>query len=322
VRTAITHSEGQALVTIAAVNARIRVAVLGLGGVGGMLAARTGALCVGTERTVDAIRAMGLTLVSGETTTVAHPVAVERLEEPVSLLVVAVKAYDLDDALERISPDAVEGALVLPLLNGLEHVDTIRTRIRPSNTVLLARPSVAAGSIGRVEAFSPEPGFVVQRSEGATVIAASCDLDRRELDAVLEPLRVDGIEVAVEDDERAVLWEKAARMAVLAASTVASGATLGELRGDATWRARLESALAESCRVAEADGVPLVAAAQWGIIESLPADTTTSAARDAAAGRPTELDAITGSVVRAGARLGVATPVLAELHAEAACRAS
>ena len=53
----------------------------------------------------------------------------------------------------------------------------------------------------------------------------------------------------------------------------------------------------------------------------MPPDLTTSTARDAAAGRRTELDAITGSVVRAGARLGVPIPTLTALLEEAACRA-
>jgi len=57
------------------------------------------------------------------------------------------------------------------------------------------------------------------------------------------------------------------------------------------------------------------------MIDAMPPTLTTSAARDAAAGRRTELDAITGSVVRAGERLGVATPVLAALLEEAECRA-
>ena len=203
------------------------VAVLGMGGVGGMVAVRTGALCVGSERAVAAIRASGLTLVHGETTTVAHPDAVERLETPVGLLVVAVKAHDLDDALDRIAPEALAGAVVLPLLNGLEHVDVIRGRFRTA---------LAAGSIGRVEAFSLEPGVVVQRSPGNAVVnAASRSLDRPALDAALETLRVPGIDVVLGDDERAVLWEKAARLAVLAAATMASGLAVGRLRADEAW---------------------------------------------------------------------------------------
>ena len=298
------------------------VAVLGIGGVGGVLAVRTGALCVGTERTVAAIRDSGLALVHGEATAVAHPEAVERLETPVGLLVVAVKAYDLLAALDRIAPEALAGAVVLPLLNGLDHVEAIRALFEARGDSPQARPAILAGSIGRLEAFSPEPGVVFQRSaESAVVNAASRELDQPALDAALEPLRVPGIDVVLGDDERAVLWEKAARLAVLAAATVASGRPVGPLRGNQTWRARLVEALGEACAVAACDGVRLDAAAQWAIIEAMPDDLTTSAARDAGSGRPTELDAITGSVVRSGARHGVPTPALASLLEEAACRA-
>ncbi|MCZ7589056.1 MAG: 2-dehydropantoate 2-reductase [Gaiella sp.] len=300
------------------------VAVLGAGAVGGMLAARTGALVVATERSVAAIRASGLTLVHGDRTTVSHPRAVERLEEPVSLLVVAVKAYDLDAALARVASAALDGAVVLPLMNGLEHVDALRRQLAASDTVAQAAapPVVAAGSIGRLEALSPAPGVVAQRSAGdAVVTAASRELDAGALTAVLAPLRVPGIDVLGAGDERAVLWEKAARLAVLAAATVASGRPVGALREDGVWRPRLDAALREACAVAAADDVTLDPAAQWAIIEAMAPDLTTSAARDAVAGRPTELDAITGSVVRAGGRLQVPTPALSALLEEAACRA-
>lgn len=297
-----------------------RIAVLGLGGIGGMLAARTGALCVGTDRTVAAIRDTGLTLVHPGGTLVAHVEATATLERQVDLLVVAVKAHDLEAAFDRIEPSALAGAVVLPLLNGLEHVDAIRTRFGASNTVLQAPPIVAAGSVGDVEAYSPEPGLVVQRTDGATVVAASNELGEERLAGALAPLRVPGVRVTIRADEQAVLWAKATRLSVLAAATVATGRSVGELREDPSWRERLRTALGEAVRIAEADGVELHAADQWAIIESLPPDFTTSTARDAAAGRPTELDAITGSVVRAGRRLGVGTPVLTALLEEAACR--
>ena len=294
------------------------IAVLGVGGIGGLLAARTGALCVGTERSVDAIRAVGLKLVQGETTTVTRPEAVPRLERPVSLLVVAVKSHDLDAALDRVEQDSLAAAVVMPLLNGLEHVERIRAHFDARRSETRALPVVAAGSIGRVEAYSPEPGVVVQRTAGAARIAAASDeLGDTLLEHALEPLRVPGLEVAVADGERAVLWEKAARLAVVAAATVASGATVGEVRVDPAWSGRLREALEEACAVARAEGVSLDPAGQWEIIEALPGDLTPSTARDARAGRPTELDAITGSVVRAGRRAGVSTPTLEELLAAA-----
>jgi 2-dehydropantoate 2-reductase len=290
------------------------VAILGPGGIGGMLAARTGALCVGTERTVEAIRGSGLTLVHDGVTTVARPEALTRLDRPVSLLVVAVKAYALQEALATVDPAALAGAVVLPLLNGLEHVDLLRDRLM----ALAQPPVVAAGSIGGVEAFSPEPGVVVQRSSGsATITAAAGDLDRDTLAVALAPLRVPGIEIVVADDERRVLWEKAARLAVLAAASIASRKNVGALRSDPAWRPRVEAAVAEACLVASEDGVELDAAAQWAIVEGLPESLVPSAARDAAVGRPTEVDAITGSVVRAARRLGVWTPMLDGLLADA-----
>jgi 2-dehydropantoate 2-reductase len=276
-----------------------------------MLAARTGALCVGTQRTVAAIREHGLRLVHPDGTTVSHPEATDRLERPVALLVVAVKAYDLDAALDRVEPEAVADAVVLPLLNGLEQVDAVRSRI-PAGVV--------AGSIGRVEAYAAGLGLIVQRTPGARIVAASHELARERLSSALEPLRVPPLDVTIGADEREVLWEKAARLAVLAAATVAARASVGVLRDDDFWRLRMETALAEACAVSAADGVPLDPAGQWAIIEALPPDLTTSTARDAALERPTELDAITGSVVRAGRRLGVQTTALGELLAEAHSR--
>jgi 2-dehydropantoate 2-reductase len=93
------------------------------------------------------------------------------------------------------------------------------------------------------------------------------------------------------------------------------------LREDEAWRDRLRSAVDEACSVARAEGVALDPAGQWAIIESLPADLIPSAARDAAAGGPTELDAISGSVVRAGRRAGVPTRQLEQLLDEAQARA-
>ena len=291
---------------------RAPLAVLGLGGIGGLLAARTGALCVGTERTVAAIAEHGLTFVEGASTSVTRPEATTRLESPVGLLVVAVKAYDLDAALDRVEPEALDGAVIVPLLNGLEHVDVLRARLGDAcNTVSQAPPIVAAGSIGRVSAASPEPGLVVLAEQAGGRITAACrELAPDALSERLAPLSAAGLELVVLEDEQEVLWEKAARLAVLAAATVASGSTVGVLRDDPAWRERLRGALAEAVSTAAADGVSLAVDDQWAMIDAMPPELTTSAARDAAAGRPTELDAITGSVVRAGRRLAVPTPVL------------
>jgi 2-dehydropantoate 2-reductase len=285
------------------------VAVLGPGAVGGALAVRLAlaggrVLCVGRPATVAAVVREGLTLVTPDEELHARPEACERLTGPVDVLILAVKAPALDDALGRI--DAAP-ALALSLLNGVEHPAAIRARLR--------RP-LAVGSIGRFEAFRIGPARIAQRTAVAPVVSlAAADGLPRELERTAELLERAGLEVRTGADEKTVLWEKAARMAPLAALTAATGKTVGQLRPDP----RLRAALAEACAVANADGVPTSVEEQWSTIDALPPQLTTSTARDVAAGEPSELEAIVGGVVRAGRRLGVPTPVLDELLRQ--CRA-
>jgi 2-dehydropantoate 2-reductase len=285
------------------------VAVLGPGAVGTALAvplaeAGLDVVCIARPVTAAAITSRGLSLRHGSDVRTARPRAVEELNEPVDLLLITVKATGLHDALGRIKSGA---AVVLPLLNGLEHVATIRQR--------LGGP-VLAGSIGKLEAYRDGPTNVVQTT-AALLITVFPE------DGAADLLRDAGFEVRAGESEPAVLWEKSVRLAPLAAATAISQQTLGQLRSDGSWRSILEAAVAEACAIAAADGVSLNAAAQWEILDTMPASVTTSTARDAAAGRPTELDAILGAVVRAARRLEVAAPTLDRLLAEAedACRA-
>jgi 2-dehydropantoate 2-reductase len=289
------------------------VAVLGPGAVGGMVATRVAAaggrvVCVGTQVTVAAIGERGLVLETPDGVLQARPEAVERLTEPVSLLVVAVKAPALPEALERIEVFAVADGVVVPLLNGLEHPEVVRRRLGPR---------VAPGSISRFQARLDAPARIVQETGTPRVTAAPGDVGRAQLERALEPLRVAGIEIVIESDERAVLWEKVARLAPLAAATAASGLTVGGIRAAPAWRGRLEAAVAEACAVAAADGVSLTPESQLTIIDAMADTLTTSAARDVAAGRRSELDAIVGSVLRVARRHGLEAPALAALLQEA-----
>jgi 2-dehydropantoate 2-reductase len=287
---------------------RHTVGVLGPGAVGGVLAvplALSGArvICIARPETADAIARHGLTLDRLGEVSRAKLEATDRLDEVVDLLLITVKAPSLEDALERVAAGATT---VLPLMNGLEHVGAIRDRMEGT---------VIAGSIGRLEAYRETPTRTVQTTPTPLITVASEN-------GAAELLRVAGFDVRIGKSEGAVLWEKLARLAPLAAATAITQQSLGELRSDPGWRATLEAGVAEACEVAGADGVPLSEAAQWQILDTMPASVTTSTARDTAAGRPTELDALLGAVVRAAARLGVATPTLQGLliEAEEACR--
>lgn len=291
------------------------VAVLGPGTVGGTFAvqfldADYRTLCVAPAATVRLMALAGISLeTNGSPPNVGRPEVTEHLSHPVQLLLITVKPDQLEDALERVDPAAAAEGVVLPLLNGLEHMDLIRERF-PGR--------VAAGALSRFDAYRVGRMQIVQKSPMALVTMASSELPQEELERAGRILERAGIDIELEDDERRVLWRKAVRLAVLAPATVLSGRTVGELRNDYEWRPRLEEALAEACAIAAADGVSFMPSAQWTRITEMDAEVTTSVARDVQNGaRAREIDSITGAVVRAGERLGVPCPVLSELAARA-----
>jgi len=291
-------------------------AVLGPGAVGGALAVRLAnsgvhVVCVAHPEAAGLIALAGLVFESPEGTLAARVEVVEQLAKPVDLLLVTVKAPGLDDAVERVDPDAVANGVVLPLLNGLEHMDVLRERFGDR---------VAAGTISHYQAYRAGRVQIVEATPPPLITLASETLSRTEVEQAADMLRRARMDVRVGQSEKRVLWHKLARIAPLAAVTSVSGRMLGELRNDPKWRPRLDSAIVEACAVAEADGVSLRAAAQWAIIDEMADETTTSAARDVAAGRRSELDAILGGVLRAAERLDVSVPTLTELATAAGLR--
>ncbi len=328
--------------------------MLGPGGVGGLVAgaldrAGTPVLVVARDSTVAAISAHGLRVGSvllGDF--VAHPRAVGKLDEPADALIVATKAAGLSEALERV---AVAPKLVLPLLNGLDHVALLRERFAPE--------TVVAGTI-RVEADRPEPGVVVHTSKflrvemasryaggaagagagasaglGASTGAgasagvgagasagvgasagASAGVGIGEAMAALARTLSDaGIPARVGDSEPQVLWSKLVRLNALACTTSAYDLPLGPIRSTPELRADLLAAIEEGCAVAEAEGASIPSGDPLGELTAAHDTLGSSMQRDIAAGRPPELDAIPGAVLRAAARHGIECPTIERLVA-------
>jgi 2-dehydropantoate 2-reductase len=276
----------------------VTTAVLGPGAVGGALGVRLAlsgerVICVARPRTAAAIADAGLTLVTDDAEQSMRLEAREQLDERVDLLLVTVKAPGLEDGIARIR---AEPELVLPLLNGLEHIGVLRGRFG----------NVVAATIGYFEGYRESATRIVQQTPGVVNVATP------------EPpkqLERGGIATMVWESEKDVLWEKLARQGPIAVLTSVLGQTIGELRSDP----RLRLAVEEACAVAAADGARTTFDEQRAVIEALPDWATSSTERDVSAGRPSELDAIGGAVVRAGHRLGVPTPTLAQLLEQ--CRA-
>lgn len=292
------------------------IAILGPGGVGGFVAAalaRAGdeVRVLAREETAELINRDGIIVRSvrlGDF--VAHPRAETVLREGVDVLIVATKATGLETALARIeSPPG----LVVPLLNGLDHMTVLRRRFGPER--------VAAGVI-RIESDRPAPGQVVQTSPFLRIDLAADDPDpRARLQTLADTLRQAEIPVDLGRSEAQILWSKLVRLCSLACTTSAAEEPIGFIRSDARWRETLRSCISEAAAVANAEGAEIDPAARLAELDDAHPELGSSMWRDIDAGREPELDAIAGSVLRAAARHGLSCPTIVRLSTEIAERA-
>ena len=292
------------------------IAILGPGGVGGFVAAALvradeDVLVVAQATTSDLIARDGIELRSvrlGDF--VARPRTSESLTEPAETLIVATKAGGLRASLERIE---AAPALVVPLLNGLDHIELLRTRFGADR--------VAAGTI-RIESDRPAPGRIVQRSPFLRIdLAADDPALRPALERLADRLRAAEIPVAIGPSEAQILWSKLVRLNALACTTSATDRPIGFIRTDPEWRPVLKACLDETAAVANADGAEIVAEEPLAELDAAHTGLGSSMQRDIAAGREPELDAIPGAVLRAAARHGLECPTIERLVAVIADRA-
>jgi 2-dehydropantoate 2-reductase len=288
-----------------------RVAVLGPGGVGGLVAAllaRRGdqVTCLAPPATAAHLAANGLELRSPALGDAKVAVAAaSRLDHPVDVCLVTVKATQLERAVEAVPPETLGDGLLVPFLNGVDHVAWLRGRYPPDQVV--------AGTI-RIESTRVGPGLIEHTSPFAVVELAAGKAPRSRIEELAARLAETGLDVTVRDDEAATLWSKLAVLAPIALVTTWTAAPYGEARAG-HWD-ELAAVAHEIVEAAAADGVELDEAAIVGLLEKIPDGMRSSMQKDAAAGRPIELDAIGGTILRGADRAGSDAPVTARLVAD------
>ncbi|WP_320781975.1 2-dehydropantoate 2-reductase [Streptomyces sp. CRN 30] len=293
-------------------NDRLTVAVLGPGGVGGLLAAllaRTGhhVLCLAGPDTARALHDHGLRVRSGRFGDfTARVETAAELREPVDACLITVKHTSLDAALERVPPRSLGATgLVVPLLNGVEHPEPLRARYGADR--------VAPGVI-RVESTRVAPGVIEHGSPFVQVDLTGDALPPGRLGPLAQALEGAGVSTRVLRGEQAALWAKMAFLAPLALLSTRYGRTVGDLRTH--HREELTALVEELATVSRACGAPADPAEAVRRYDGFPAAMKSSMQRDAEAGRPLELDAIGGAVLRAAHRHGVPVPVAERLVRE------
>jgi len=285
----------------------MRHAILGAGGVGGFVGA---VLAAAQEPVLLLIRheslaahPHALTLDSPLGHLEAPVTLLGTLDEPVDVLWITTKATQLEAALTLV-PDPARAGRVVPLLNGIDHVARLRKLFGAEHVV----PATIAAELER-----KAPGHIVHRSDFVRFGFAASGQDV--LTRPAELLSRFGCGTSFDPDELTLLWRKLVLLAPMALNTTAAGRNVGGLRADPEWAGRLEQAAREACAVAVAEGAKLDAGKTLAMLATFPDSLRSSMQKDVAAGRPPELDAIGGPILRGGERHGIPVPVTAELVA-------
>jgi len=282
-------------------------AILGAGGVGGFV----GAVLAGAGEQVrlllraESLAGYPATLtLEGPLGNVTGPVEPARvLDTEVDVLWVTTKATQIQAALGAV-PDPALARMVVPLLNGVDHVGRLRARFGDKRVV----PGTIAGELERTA-----PGRIVLRSPFVRFAFAAAG--EQSLAGVAGILTRFGCTCRFDGDELTLLWRKLVMLAPMALNTTAAGRAVGELWADPEWARRFEEVAREACAVAGALGAKVDVEEIVRMLRGFPGSLRSSMQKDVAAGRPPELDAIAGPILRGGVRYGIPVPVTAGLVA-------
>ncbi len=297
----------------------MRIAVFGAGAVGGYFGGRLAevgedVVFIARGEHLTALRERGLRVESvvGDFAVAPAECTEDPTEVgPVDLVIVATKAWQVGEAALAMRPLVDPETTVLPLQNGVEAPDQLAA-------VLGKGPVV--GGLCRIMSFLAAPGLI--RHVGAEPVLTFGELDGPETGRCRSLLAVfgsaGGMRAELVPNVQVELWRKLQMMAATSAVGAAARKPLGVLLELPETRRLLKTCMDEVRKVAVARGVELPkeeADRTMAFLDRLPADGVTSLYRDLDAGRPSELEAQLGTVVRLGAEVGVDTAVCATLYA-------
>ncbi len=282
----------------------MRHAILGAGGVGGLIGAclaHSGAavtLVVRRETLATQPRQLRLESAFGSFWT---EVAVAAEVPAVDVLWITVKATQFEQALNALNnPDAVRG--IVPLLNGIGHIGVLRTKYGAERVI----PATIA-----VETERMSPGHIVHRSPFARLNVLSAG--RGLLASTLDQLSQIGFACRFIDDEPTLMWSKLVFLAPFALTTTAADKTTGEVIADPAWKSQLEACVREACAVAAAEGAKVDPDAILAGMMAMPANMRSSMQKDVAQHKTPELDAVAGPILGRARRHGIEVPATEKL---------
>ncbi|WP_199513658.1 ketopantoate reductase family protein [Nucisporomicrobium flavum] len=290
----------------------MRTLVVGAGATGGYFGGRLAeagrdiTFLVRARRAAElAERGLRIHAPAGESVVPARTVTADKLDRPYDVIVLAVKSYHLQQALADISPAIGTGTVIVPLLNGMRHIDTLVGHFGADHVY---------GGVCMIAGTLTDEGDVVQLTGLHRLLYGPLDGTRDDrLAAVAEALSGAEFESQPSTEIVQEMWEKWVFLAGLGVVTTLMRATVGDITAAPGGIAFASAVADEAIAIASAAGHPPREAAIGFLRASLTArdvPTTSSMYRDMAAGGPVEAEAIVGDLVTHAERHKVPAPLI------------
>ncbi|GAB3659412.1 2-dehydropantoate 2-reductase [Ramlibacter alkalitolerans] len=288
----------------------MKILVLGAGAIGGyfgarLLQARGDVTFLVRERRAALLRERGLVVhaADGRFKQDVQTVLASQLDAQFDLVLLACKAYDLEDAIASIRPALRGDAHVLPLLNGVAHIARLQEAFGAERVL---------GGSCHIPATITEEGEIAQLAPLHRIVFGllpeSGAAAKDKLQRLLALFRATPVDATLSEDIWQDLWEKFVGLTTLAASTCLMRSAVGDILASDEGAAYVQQTFDACARAAEAAGHPPRAEARTGfeqLLQQRGSTLTASMLRDIEAGAPTEGAHIVGDMLRRVQALGV-----------------
>ena len=290
----------------------MNIVVYGTGGVGGYFGARlaqagNNVTFIARGKHLEAIQKKGLQLFSPKGDYLVFPAnATSNISEvaDIDLILVCVKSWQLAEAAEKIKPVLSENTMVISLLNGVNNAEVLAGFIDKKHLLGgLCKVISKIDGYGIINHISLEP--IIEFGEFSHVkTERALSLEKLFLKAGIANKLADNIETEI--------WSKFLYITTISGIGALTRATIGEIIVLPQLLEIMHKTAQETVRIAKAKGVNLsdtIVEQQFKMIESQSPNSTSSLQRDIMEGKPSELEAQNGAIVKMGIELGIPTPV-------------
>lgn len=310
-----------------------RVAVVGVGGVGGYLAGMLGQVCPHLTLAArggrkESLQRNGLILHSdykGELTAVPEQVVETKDLKKQDFIFICVKNYSLEEVCRELAPAVTDETVIIPVMNGVNPGERVRSYLGRGTVVDSLIYIVAfanedysitqQGDFARL-CIGIKDAAVPQENEAAVYQKKAAPQEKAAETAAL--LTVADIDCEVAADIEVEIWRKYILNCAYNVETAFYDNTIGQLRRDEKKAKEYEALVNEAYQVGLAKGVAIRQEHIDAIIHrfyyELADDATSSLQRDIRAGRRSEVDVFGGYIVREAERHGIPVPVSLKMY--------